>query len=380
MVPCPALELAPPINNRFTEKGGRPGILLGLFGGTGLSAGRYFWGRALKHRPFPLTIVQMDTDPVTEDFVHEPILTDITEMLDAVKANPALFGDLVRDIVKNHSDLLNREDVGKGSRSIRLLTQLCFLTHLPEIIGGWRRAILALHKQGDFDFILPIFVSSTGGGAGSAFQILMAQALTDQRFRANVLEGLGDEVLQTPIAFVAEPFGHMLYQRNTQANMVLANAFAFRMESAVLESQNAYKYIFHFGLGNNSGVVLDSAEESAKVMGICLYEFCRNWSLIKSHLVNNIDIMRLLLKYIGDDLPENALPDLTSKPPQLDPGKNGQSHTAHGTNDIHHGNGGAGTSKDSHEPVTDLPKAIADRSKMPPSSNSDQQHDASTKP
>ena len=48
-----------------------------------------------------------------------------------------------------------------------------------------------------------------------------------------------------------------------QATMVLANAFAYRVESAVLEAQGALKYAYHIGLANSAGVVLDTPEEIA---------------------------------------------------------------------------------------------------------------------
>jgi len=283
-----------------------PGFLITCMGGTGLAAAEYV--RALYEadgRPFPMFLQQMDTDRLTSDAFDQSILIGLTDAkVNAIVSNPAVFGPIVETIVKHYAHLLNPEDVKDGSRTIRLLTQLSFIYHRTQILEKLRHALIELVHQGWVGSVIPIFISSSGGGAGSALQILLAQALAEPTFRNRLLEGQTPGLLSTPISCVVEPFALAMRNRNSQATMILANAMAFRMESAVLENCNAFKYVIHLGLANRAGVVLDSPDEIAKVLGTSVYLFQRNWPLLKGQIVNGVDTNRMLRHYAGHDVPE----------------------------------------------------------------------------
>jgi len=137
-----------------------------LLGGTGREAGRHLSDLAVAdQRPFPMIIVQIDTEPRTEPFVDRPILIPLDGgKIRTMKASPQTFGDVCTTIVENYGRFLNPEDIGNGARTIRLLTQLAFAYHYESILRGLRNAILDLYHQGGIGGIIPVLISSSGGG------------------------------------------------------------------------------------------------------------------------------------------------------------------------------------------------------------------------
>lgn len=280
-----------------------------LLGGTGREAGRHLHELAVAdQRPFPTTIVQIDTEPRTESFVDRPILIPLDGgKIQTMKASPATFGEICSTIVENYGQFLNPEDIGNGARTIRLLTQLAFAYHYESILRGLRNSILDLYHQGGIGGIIPVLISSSGGGTGSALQILLPQALNDPWFASRLTEGLPSGVLQTPILFLVEPFAYALRNQTMHADKILANSYGFRMESVLLEAMRAYKYCFHLGLANDDGAVLDSPEEIAKVLGTSVYQFERHWPQIKGRVVDTADTHALTARYTGYDIPEHVI-------------------------------------------------------------------------
>src|SRR4051812_397047 len=101
----------------------RTAFLTILGGGTGREAGRYMHELfEAEHRPFAMRLVQIDTDPQTAPYIDRAILIPLDgEKVETVKADPATFGDTVRQIVEHYPQLLNPEDTRNGARTIRLL-------------------------------------------------------------------------------------------------------------------------------------------------------------------------------------------------------------------------------------------------------------------
>ncbi len=289
-------------------------------GGTGLGAGKPIADlHAADGRPFPMAGVYIDTDPQPAPHVDHSILIPLDgQKSQTILASPKTFGPVVEIIVEHYRHLLNPEDIQNGARTIRLLTQLAFIYYRESILRGLNRAILDLKKRGEFDFIVPMLISSSGGGTGSALQILLPQALKDPWFASRLTEGLPAGILQTPVLFVVEPYAYALRNQEMHANKILANAYAFRMESVLLEKKHAFKYCYHLGLAGPGGAVLDSPDEVAMVLGASVYQFERSWSPIKGRKVDTVDTQVITSHYGGDDVPENFLAEQEALVAELD--------------------------------------------------------------
>jgi len=115
-------------------------------------------------------------------------------------------------------------------------------------------------------------------------------------------EGLPPGTLRTPISFVVEPFAYTEKHQPVHADKILGNAFAFRVESDLIERQKGFKYVFHLGLANESGTVLDQPADIAKVLGTSVYQFQRHWPDIKPRTVDTVDSHAIDARYTGDDV------------------------------------------------------------------------------
>ena len=81
---------------------------------------------------------------------------------------------------------------------------------------------------------MPVLISSSGGGTGSAAQILLIDLLCQPEFRHRLLGGVPSDLLLPPMAFVCEPFAYVSEVGQMQARKIMANALAFRLESEQL--------------------------------------------------------------------------------------------------------------------------------------------------
>jgi hypothetical protein len=156
--------------------------------------------------------------------------------------------------------------------------------------------------------------SSTGGGAGSALVILLARLLASPAYRARITRGLSPNLLDTPLAVVTEPWALAWRNGERHADKILANAYAFRVESALLESRQAFQYVFHQGLANEGGAVLDSEEQVSKTLGTAVFNLCAHWSYLKARWVDSIDSAKVTDRYLGRDVPECRLPKAQHPP------------------------------------------------------------------
>lgn len=286
-----------------TTTDGRVAILAIAAGGSGVLAAMHI--RALHdsdNRPFPLRILQIDTDQTTTGYFDQTVPIGLDEVkIDALRSNPNKFGPIAARILQHYADFLHPEDVGHGSRTVRALTQLSFLYHKTTIRRALRQAIIGLKHEGSFEYILPVIFGSSGGGAGSALLILFPLALQDPSFRQVLTEGFPPATLRIPIGFVVEPFAYAEKHHTIHANKILGKAFAFRAECAAIERRKAYKYVFHLGLANEFGTVLDRPAEVARVLGTSVYQFQRHWADIKPRYVDTVDVHVINGHYQGED-------------------------------------------------------------------------------
>ena len=314
---------------QMTSKYQKPAFLNIFLGGVGTEAARVL--RELYEadgKPFPARLVQIDTDPIPSPHVDQSILLPLDGLkVDAITSDPERFGPIAVTIVQHYSKLLNPEDVHNGARTIRLLTQLAFLFFRDKVIQQLRNCLIGLATEGGFDAVIPVFISSSGGGTGSALQILLAQAFLARDFRSYLTEGFKLGFLETPIAFAVEPFALAMRHKRMHADKVLGNSYAFRYESSLLEEPRGFKYLFHVGFASDQGTVLDTPDEIAMVLGTSIYQLERNWLAIKSKFVDVFDVHILQSRYGGTDIPEKRLRSPTAIPvPQrpLSAPKNGQ--------------------------------------------------------
>lgn len=279
---------------------------LGL-GGIGLRAFHsYHRHHDADGQLIPQILVHIDTDPNSANYVDLacPIALDAGK-LRALQADPGRFGESVSTILETYANLLSPEDVQNGSRTTRVLTQLAFCFHQQKIVMTLRTAVQQLVKHHKIDCVVPFLVSSSGGGAGSALQILLVRKFQQPSFRNLITEGLSEDLLQRPIGVVAEPFAYAMRHASTHHSKILANAFAYRIESEALERQAMAQYFYHLGFSNQHGVILSDPEQIAWVVGTSVYEYQRNWDEFGARCTDP-KASGLTQRYSGRDIPENA--------------------------------------------------------------------------
>lgn len=268
----------------------------------------------MDQKPFPLVIQHIDTDPSTGS------AADITTMIDmdvarieAICGSPERFGRHARTIVERLRPFLQGE-VAPGARTVRQIAQLFANYHRDQIAGDMRRALSLLVQRDRVRRVLPILKSSSGGGTGSALSVLLMQQLRDRQFQHDMLMGLQIEI-ERPVVIVTDPYGNVRQCKGTQARRIQSNMYAFRLETDhLLHRQGAAQLIFHLGLSNSQGVVLDDPQAIATVLGHASYAIARDWLAIASALCDgafNDAVMGL--PYAGLDTLERVRPDIFSR-------------------------------------------------------------------
>ncbi len=306
------------------------GFLNIVCGGVGLAAGREISERySADNRPFPQVMVSVDTDPLTADYVDQTIHIGFdAAKVDALKSDPERFGPETAVICQRFDKYLNAEDATNGSRTIRCLTQAAFNFHENEVGLGLRATIHRLVNENRVQTIIPVIISSTGGGAGSALQILLMLKFLERRFLHKLTQGFGPDLLQTPISFVCDPYALAHLHPTPHAERILANSFAFRAESEAIERRHGSKYVIHIGMANTKGTILSDQDLIARVLGTSVYEFEQCWPEIKPRLVDRTDVAALGKGYLGQDLPERRVPRWRAD--QIKPSTNNHDHDLNG--------------------------------------------------
>lgn len=261
--------------------------------------------------PFSLLVTAIDTDP--KDFDAFDLAIDIAPTREAVNAmagNPERYGPACQAIVKHHPDLVNSETLGHGARMQRLLTQTAFELFEERIRKGLREAIHSLLRQGQFQGILPVVVSSFGGGTGSAGVILLQDFFMDAIKKRQITLGLQPDLVARPVLFCIDGYAHAIQQSNDVApDWILGNIYSTRVELAEYgKASKGYQYNFHLGLGNSAGVVFSTIEQVCEANGVMCWEWMANYARFKSHAVNNLDFYIVSCHYQGDDIPEKNRP------------------------------------------------------------------------
>lgn len=262
--------------------------------------------------PYPLYQVLFDTDKANDHFKEEgivdasiPIRLDYDE-IQTVKATPWSFGPTVPRIVEQVAAMLDPEEMENGARTVRACAQLPWEVRRNETADKINQCIRNFLRKSGCKKIIPIGASSSGGGTGSSFSILLGAALQEPTFRSRVLQGFPDGLLRTPVLFVVEPFYRAFANADdpNHTSRILGNAMAFRIESELLERRGCFASIYHLGLSSPSGgAVLDSEREVSRVLGTAIYQYLKHWAMsIKPVKVNR----PLFARYAGQDTPERV--------------------------------------------------------------------------
>ena len=275
-------------------------------GGVGTKAGQSVLARyAADSEPFAMSAFHLDTDPGTSMDTDDRLVIQLTAAdVRAMRANPGNFGPIATAIIQRLGRLLSAGDILNGSRTTRPLTQLAFLFYADRLCRALRRSLIRLRDRHKTRLVTPVIVSSSGGGAGSSAQILLMDLLRNPVFRHRLLSGSPSDLLLPPMSFVVEPFAFAGSASLMQARKIIANAFAFRLESEFMLRAHAVSYVTHIGYANNAGTVLADPDLMAKVLGNAVYEIERCWPEIKARWVDGPDDVASTTHYGGQDSPE----------------------------------------------------------------------------
>jgi hypothetical protein len=275
-------------------------------GGVGKQAGDHVWSRYLADgRPYPMIQFHVDTDPGTAVDDEDRALIQLrrSDVL-AMEANPSCFGQNATNIIRDLQRMLDGSDILNGSRTTRALTQLAVTFHAEKLCRTMRRSLTHLREQFKVSFIMPVIISSSGGGTGSALQILLMDLLRQPAFRHRLLGGIPSDLLLPPMSFVCEPFAYVNETSQLQSRKIMANAMAFRLESEHLLQQRATSYVTHIGYANEGGTVLADPDLMARVLGNAVYEIERCWPALKARWVDGPDDVASMAQYGGTDSPQ----------------------------------------------------------------------------
>ena len=275
----------------------------------------------------PIYIVNIDTEDPKEDLIERGIIDQFIslrlehEQINALKASPMSFGRIAANIIRSlPPELLSPQGLTHGARTIRAITQLMMEVKKRSIAAVLNRCLLDFQHRYGLEQVIPIHAGGSGGGSGSALLVLLPALYRARSFRALMLQGMAGSFLAQPISFVAEPFFRALANsRNPQhASRILANAMAFRIESALLERHSCFDYIFHLGLSSTGGAVLDNEQEVASVLATTVYTYLKHYSaIIKPRTVNDPDVGKFNTKYAGTDTIEGVQKPVS--PPNVSP-------------------------------------------------------------
>lgn len=192
---------------------------------------------------------------------------------------------ILRALEKNN--LLDPDQIKNGARTIRAITQLSMLYHRTTFLRAIKRALKQIMRKYAPQTIVPVMYSSSGGGTGSAIQIIGPAMLFEIVSRQSILLGLDKSILERPISMVVEPFSYADSAAVDHGDAILANSYAYRIESEQLLQRSVIQTVFHIGYSNDEAIVLDDARVAARVLGESIVELQRSYTDFKDRWVDN---------------------------------------------------------------------------------------------
>lgn len=285
----------------------RQAFLLIAAGGTGRDALGTF-ERFGGNRVAKLALL-IDTEPAETAAADAEVFLSIGhDEFDAIRADPKVFGPVTTTVVREMPEFIQAESLRDGSRTIRILSQMAVEVHKKQLKRSLKKAIRDLVKTSAANRIVPVLFGSTGGGAGSALVVILGALLNKPAFKSAITEGFATDLLQRPVALLADPHCFALRHGDRHASRILSNSFVTRVEVGELAKRGCWQYCFVQGLANGEAV-LDTKEEVCRNLGASVYQLCRNFSYLKSRLVDTVDSDRWSARYLGFDIPEYHIPE-----------------------------------------------------------------------
>jgi hypothetical protein len=310
------------LNRRISDATIKTAFLIIAAGGTGRNGALRFRQYASRGAasPFPETLISIDTGQTAE--AHDPSgkRTSLLEAVDAhvdialnrddvsrIKANPERYGRVALDLVIQRPHLLEPEALKHGSRTTRMITQLAVTCHRQRIFDALEGGCSRLAASGTIRAIQPVVMASGGGGCGSALLSLMSLILTEPKCQQAFAPGLAD-MLQKPILLVAEPYAFAAKNTEDSGQMILANAFATRLEISLLSRAQRVLLALRLGHGNNHGTRFDRLADVYAALGATAFMLASEFGYVTARGVDTFLKDLHTRRYNGGDVPESHFP------------------------------------------------------------------------
>ncbi len=237
----------------------------------------------------PEQTIILDTAPI-EDTNELHLQLPLNEMIvNLLSGNRNRFGKstsrILRALETGHR--LETDQIQHGARTIRSITQLAMLYYRTRLLDVIEVGIERLLRKYAPKTIVPFIYSSSGGGSGSGLQIGVPDDLSRTISRQRILTGLSKGILERPISMVVEPISYSKKAAVDHGDAILANSYAFRIESEALLQQSKIQTVFHIGYSNSEAIVLKEAKLAARVMAETIVELQRSYNDFKDRWVDS---------------------------------------------------------------------------------------------
>jgi hypothetical protein len=299
-------------------------------GGTGWNGARRFRQYAPRclASPFPHHLISIDTDKSnmaddrngrqTDDRNgrRASLLEDVDEHVNialtrddvsVITANPERFGPAAAELVTKRKHLLVPEALEYGSRTTRMITQLATVRHRDRISAALEAGCSRLAASEGIRAIQPVVMGSGGGGCGSALLPLMTLILTDPKCQQAFAPNLADKI-QKPILLVAEPYAFASANTDETRRMILANAFATRLEISLLSRAQRVFLALRLGHGNDHGTRFDQLPDVYTALGAMAFMIASEFGYLIARGVDTFLKGLHTKRYNGSDVPESIFP------------------------------------------------------------------------
>lgn len=284
-------------------------FLIFELGGTGSQSGKQLNHHLMDSKsPFIFERIHIDVDHNQESTANVACKIGLQPSdFHEIKSNPEKFGKEAKVILNSLHNFLDPTGLTDGAKTIRGITQLCFFYHLSDkIIPKIGEAIASLMKKAQdsgvtIDKIQPIFMSSTGGGSGSAASILLVDAFANPEFRHRFMLGYNMDLLCKPILTAVYPVHYAKVVDGRQAEHILANLYAYELEVTQKSRENKIEFVAALGYSNEAGLVLDSQDGMTSILASSVYQLIYNFRPITQRWADSKHPPGLK-QYGGDDV------------------------------------------------------------------------------